>query len=47
MVPVECVGDLEEGPHWSNLKDVDRRYADVIPLSDVLEYLKTLPRKER
>jgi len=44
IVPVECVGDLEEGPHWANLKDVDRRYADVVPLSEVLNYLDTLPR---
>jgi maleamate amidohydrolase len=43
IVPVECVGDLEEGPHWANLKDVDRRYADVVPLNEVLEYLTTLP----
>jgi len=46
MIPVECVGDLEEAPHWANLKDVDRRYADVIPMNDVLEYFKTLPRKQ-
>jgi maleamate amidohydrolase len=44
IVPVECVGDLEEGPHWANLKDVDRRYADVVSLNEVLEYLTTLPR---
>jgi maleamate amidohydrolase len=44
IVPVECVGDMEEGPHWANLKDVDRRYADVVPLSEVISYLGTLPR---
>jgi len=47
MIPVECVGDLEEAPHWANLKDVDRRYADVIPMNDVLEYFKTLERTQR
>jgi maleamate amidohydrolase len=44
IVPAECVGDLEEGPHLANLKDVDRRYADVVPMSEVLDYLETLPR---
>lgn len=44
IVPVECVGDMEEGPHWANLKDVDRRYADVVPLTEVIDYLNALPR---
>lgn len=38
MVPEECCGDMEEGPHHDNLRDVGRRYADVITMSDVLEY---------
>ncbi len=42
IVPEECVGDMEEGPHWDNLRDVGRRYADVVKLSDVLEYLESL-----
>jgi maleamate amidohydrolase len=44
IVPEECVGDQDEGPHWDNLRDVGRRYADVVRLADVLAYLERLPR---
>ena len=44
MIPEECCGDLEEGPHRDNLRDVGRRYADVITLQESLEYLGRLPR---
>lgn len=40
IVPHECVGDMEEGPHWDNLRDVGRRYADVVPVEDALAYLE-------
>jgi maleamate amidohydrolase len=30
MVPHDCVGDHDQAAHEQNLKDVDRRYADVI-----------------
>lgn len=36
LVPEDCVGDHEEEPHLSNLRDVARRYADVIDSSAVL-----------
>ena len=39
MVPEDCVGDVEEGPHRANLTDVGRRYADVVTLDEVLDYL--------
>ena len=42
IVPAECVGDMEEAPHWANLTDVDRRYADVIPLGEVMDYINPL-----
>ncbi len=35
IVPEECVGDMEEGPHRDNLRDVGRRYADVMKLDAV------------
>ena len=38
IVPEQCCGDMEEGPHWDNLRDVGRRYADVVKLEDVLKY---------
>ncbi|MGR9090567.1 MAG: isochorismatase family protein [Gammaproteobacteria bacterium] len=42
IVPEECVGDMEEGPHNDNLRDVGRRYADVMKLADVIAYLDGL-----
>jgi maleamate amidohydrolase len=36
IVPRECVGDQGEEPHEANLLDIDRRYADVLPLEEVL-----------
>jgi len=42
IVPEDCVGDMEEGPHWDNLRDVGRRYADVVKLEDVLIRLREL-----
>lgn len=42
IVPEDCVGDVEEGPHRDNLRDVERRYADVVTLDSVLGYLCTL-----
>lgn len=42
IVPEDCVGDVEEGPHRDNLRDVQRRYADVVDLKSVLDYLASL-----
>jgi len=39
IVPRECVGDRAEPPHVSNLFDIDSKYADVEPLSGVLDHL--------
>lgn len=43
IVPHECCGDADEGPHRANLTDVGRRYADVTSTAEVLEYLNGLP----
>jgi len=40
LVPEDCVGDIEEQPHHDNLRDLDRRYADVINLEQTLAYLE-------
>lgn len=40
IVPRECCGDVEEGPHEANLRDVGRRYADVIGLDEALAALE-------
>jgi maleamate amidohydrolase len=44
IVPEDCVGDVEEGPHIANLRDVGRRYADVVDLQTCLDHIATLPR---
>lgn len=41
IVPEPCCGDVEEGPHRDNLRDVGRRYADVVDLDEVLSYIET------
>lgn len=39
IVPEECVADKHESPHFANLYDMAIKYADVVPVSDVLAYL--------
>ena len=39
IVPEECVSDRAPGPHQANLLDMDAKYGDVAPLSEVLDYL--------
>ena len=45
IVPEPCCGDVEEGPHRDNLRDVGRRYADVVGLDEVLAYVETAGRR--
>lgn len=40
IVPADCVGDYHPTPHNQNLDDVNRRYADVSSMSDVLTGLR-------
>ena len=40
LVPEDCVGDIEEQPHWDNLRDLGRRYVDAVDLKTVLTYLE-------
>jgi maleamate amidohydrolase len=42
MVPRECAGDRALGPHEANLFDMDQKYADVMPLTEVLAELDRL-----
>jgi nicotinamidase-related amidase len=39
LVPEECVFDRDDACHAINLFDMHEKYADVIPLAEVLEYL--------
>ncbi len=43
IVPIEAVGDRAREPHEANLFDIGSKYADVLPLDEVLDYLKELP----
>lgn len=40
IVPEPCCGDMAEGPHHDNLRDVGRRYADVTTLDEVIEQIR-------
>ena len=40
LVPRECVGDRAQAPHEANLFDIQAKYADVVPLGDVLAYVE-------
>ncbi len=40
LVPRDCVGDMEEQPHHDNLRDLGRRYVDVVDLAQTLAYLE-------
>ena len=39
IVVRDAVGDRAVGPHEANLFDIDAKYADVVPLAEVLDYL--------
>ena len=45
MVPEDCVGDAEEGPHRDNLRDVSRRYADIVSAGRVLDYIEEIRKR--
>lgn len=42
IVPLECVADKHESPHFANLYDMMLKYADVIPVSEVFDYMESL-----
>ena len=42
IVPADCCGDQDEEAHASNLRDVGRRYADVVDLKSVLSHINAL-----
>ena len=44
IVPHDCVGDEELEPHIANLRDVRRRYAEIVDADAVQEYFATFPR---
>ncbi len=42
IVPVECTGDRCARARWANLFDMDMKFADVLPLQEVIDHIKTL-----
>ena len=40
IVPEDCVGDHEAQPHKDNLRDIERRYADISDANRVIEYIE-------
>ena len=42
LVPEPCVFDRDEASHAINLYDMDQKYADVVPLDTVLDYLRSV-----
>jgi nicotinamidase-related amidase len=43
VVPVECVADRHESPHFANLYDMEVKYAAVRPVAEVIAYLSEMP----
>jgi nicotinamidase-related amidase len=43
IVPEECVADKHESPHFANLYDMTLKYADVMPVQEVLDLAGKLP----
>ncbi len=40
IVPEECVSDKHESPHYANLYDMALKYADVLPVAEVLAFME-------
>ncbi len=46
IVPEDCSGDVEDAPHESNLRDIGRRYADVLDLRACLDHVRDASRRD-
>jgi maleamate amidohydrolase len=44
IVPEDCVGDADEGPHRDNLRDCGRRYCDVVTANEVERHFAAITR---
>ena len=47
VVPEECVADRAELSHKVSLLDIHMKYGDVLPLKEVLRYLRRIGHKNR
>ncbi|MFQ6111344.1 MAG: isochorismatase family protein, partial [Nitrospinota bacterium] len=43
ILPMECIADRAQEPHEANLFDIGAKNADVLPLKEVMDYLKAMP----
>ena len=43
IVPEEAVADRHEGPHFASLYDMKAKYADVLPVSEVIAGIGAMP----
>ena len=41
IVPEECVSDKHESPHFATLYDMALKYADVIPVAEVIDFMNS------
>mmetsp|Transcript_21734 Transcript_21734/g.64754 ORF Transcript_21734/g.64754 Transcript_21734/m.64754 type:complete len:220 (-) Transcript_21734:35-694(-) len=41
IVPTECVADKHESYHFANLTDLALKYADVLPVAEVISHLES------
>ena len=44
IVPEDCVGDQDEGPHRDNLRDISRRYADISTADECIAFIENWSR---
>ena len=42
IVPEECVADRHESPHFASLYDLAVKYADVLPVAEVRQALRSM-----
>jgi maleamate amidohydrolase len=40
VVPEECTADRHESPHFANLYDMALKYADILPVAEVLAFME-------
>jgi maleamate amidohydrolase len=40
IVPEECVADKHESPHFANLYDMAIKYADILPVAEVIAFMR-------
>lgn len=44
LVPEDCVGDHDQEPHDNNLRDIERRYADLTTADEMIAYVDEVGR---